>query len=112
LKLKTLIGATVFTATLTLCGIDPAFAVGFNNEGVQYSSPAETARTAPARYNTATYNARYKKPQRTPLQTPITSSFNNRNGAALTTIDDTRQRPRRCNIIEDVGFDNRDIATC
>ncbi|NJN47732.1 MAG: hypothetical protein HC808_16060 [Candidatus Competibacteraceae bacterium] len=112
--MKILIGATVFTATLALCGLNPVLAEPFNDQGVQYSSPTQPAQVVPGRYNTVTYNARYGKTPSAPvLITEADSSFNDRSGDSALPIDSRRlQRSRRCNIDDTVGFNERDIVVC
>jgi len=111
--LKILMGSTAFAVTLMLCGFNSVFAEPFNNRDDQYISPSNTVRAAPVRYNTATYNARYGKKQKTPMLTEVDSSFNNRSDASALPVESRQlQRSRRCSVVDEVGFNQRDIATC
>ncbi|MEZ5584030.1 MAG: hypothetical protein R3F37_15975 [Candidatus Competibacteraceae bacterium] len=106
--------AAVFTATLMLCGLNPGVAEPFNDQGAQYTSPTQTIRVAPGRYNTVTYNARYGKTPSVPVLIEEDASFNDRSGTSALPVDESRrlQRSIRCNIDDNAGFNERDIVTC
>lgn len=113
--MKTNLSSCALAITLALGGFHPVAAEPFNEggKGLEFIStrvvPAE-----PVRYNTVLYNARYSK--RAEDQTPLVSSFNDRPEADLVNSYPRRFEGGRgrinCEVMEMLGFNNRDMPSC